>query len=132
MDNIELGWRGDWRQLSYQWVVYAMRKENVIVQDADRRNIGDSETEHRGLEYSLRWQISDTWDLRGDGTWARHRYRNNVRLSGLQAGAAIDGKNDILDILPTELHQRTPLYIGSREDVETAREILAGKLAGVA
>lgn len=95
MDNIELGWRGDWQQLSYQWVVYAMRKENVIVQDADRRNIGDSETEHQGLEYSLRWQISDSWDLRGDGTWARHRYRNNVRLSGLQAGATIDG-NDMV------------------------------------
>jgi fructose-1,6-bisphosphatase I len=47
-------------------------------------------------------------------------------------GAAIDGTNDILDILPTELHQRTPLYIGSRDDVATAREILAGKLAGVA
>jgi fructose-1,6-bisphosphatase I len=39
-------------------------------------------------------------------------------------GAAIDGERRILDIVPTSLHQRTPLYIGSKRDVETAAEIL--------
>ena len=33
-------------------------------------------------------------------------------------GAASDGQRPILDIVPTELHQRVPLYIGSRLDVE--------------
>jgi fructose-1,6-bisphosphatase I len=47
-------------------------------------------------------------------------------------GAAIDGTQDVLDIGPTELHQRTPLFIGSREDVDTAREMLPRKMAGVA
>jgi fructose-1,6-bisphosphatase I len=32
-------------------------------------------------------------------------------------GSATDGVNRILDIMPSELHQRTPLVIGSREDV---------------
>jgi len=32
-------------------------------------------------------------------------------------GSATDGLNRILDILPQHLHQRTPLVIGSREDV---------------
>ena len=32
-------------------------------------------------------------------------------------GSATDGVNRILDIVPTALHQRTPLVIGSREDV---------------
>ena len=32
-------------------------------------------------------------------------------------GSATDGTRRILDIQPTELHQRTPLVIGSREDV---------------
>lgn len=32
-------------------------------------------------------------------------------------GSATDGCNRILDIVPTNLHQRTPLVIGSREDV---------------
>ena len=40
-------------------------------------------------------------------------------------GAAIDGTNDILDIMPTELHQRTPLIIGSKRDVDFARSVLA-------
>jgi fructose-1,6-bisphosphatase I len=46
-------------------------------------------------------------------------------------GAAIDGTRDVLDIQPTELHQRTPVYIGSVEDVALARAVLAGQLAGV-
>jgi fructose-1,6-bisphosphatase I len=32
-------------------------------------------------------------------------------------GSATDGLNRILDIMPSSLHQRTPLVIGSREDV---------------
>jgi fructose-1,6-bisphosphatase I len=32
-------------------------------------------------------------------------------------GSATDGVNRILDIIPHGLHQRTPLVIGSREDV---------------
>jgi fructose-1,6-bisphosphatase I len=39
-------------------------------------------------------------------------------------GAAIDGAQRILEIRPTELHQRSPLFIGSRRDVETAAELL--------
>lgn len=46
-------------------------------------------------------------------------------------GAAIDGTRDVLDIQPTELHQRTPVYIGSVEDVALARTVLAGQLADV-
>jgi fructose-1,6-bisphosphatase I len=39
-------------------------------------------------------------------------------------GSATDGRTDILNIMPDELHQRTPLYIGSKDDVETARDLL--------
>lgn len=46
-------------------------------------------------------------------------------------GAAFDGTQDILDVQPTELHQRAPLYIGSREDIDTAREVLGRQLAEV-
>merc|ERR1712198_25372 len=33
-------------------------------------------------------------------------------------GLAIDGKQRILDIVPTSLHERSPIFIGSKEDVE--------------
>lgn len=46
-------------------------------------------------------------------------------------GAAIDGAGDILDLAPTELHQRTPLFIGSKDEVAVAREMLAANLSAV-
>jgi fructose-1,6-bisphosphatase I len=42
-------------------------------------------------------------------------------------GAASDGAQRILDMVPTELHQRTPLYIGSKTEVELAQRILSGQ-----
>lgn len=41
-------------------------------------------------------------------------------------GRATNGKERILDIDPAELHQRTPLYIGSRNDVIAAEEFEQG------
>jgi fructose-1,6-bisphosphatase I len=41
-------------------------------------------------------------------------------------GAATDGVRPILDIPPLSLHQRTPLIIGSKADVEFATRMLAG------
>jgi fructose-1,6-bisphosphatase I len=43
-------------------------------------------------------------------------------------GMATDGKQRILDIEPTELHQRTPLIIGSREDVEEYMRFVRGEM----
>jgi fructose-1,6-bisphosphatase I len=40
-------------------------------------------------------------------------------------GAASDGQRRILEIQPTELHERTPLFIGSRREVDEAVELLA-------
>lgn len=47
-----------------------------------------------------------------------------VREAG---GYASDGYGPILEIEPAELHQRTPLYIGSKEDVEIAEAFISGK-----
>jgi fructose-1,6-bisphosphatase I len=47
-------------------------------------------------------------------------------------GLATDGEQPILDIEPDELHQRTPLVIGSAADVTFVRETLARTHATVA
>jgi len=47
-----------------------------------------------------------------------------VREAG---GYASDGNGPILEIEPEELHQRVPLYIGSKEDVELAERFISGK-----
>jgi fructose-1,6-bisphosphatase I len=39
-------------------------------------------------------------------------------LAEQAGGVATDGKRRILDIEPTEIHQRTPLVIGGRSEVE--------------
>ncbi|MFQ5888479.1 MAG: class 1 fructose-bisphosphatase [Gemmatimonadota bacterium] len=40
-------------------------------------------------------------------------------------GAATDGRQEILEMQPSELHQRTPLFIGNEEYVRLAGEYLA-------
>ena len=40
-------------------------------------------------------------------------------------GAAIDGKNRILGIIPAEVDQRTPVYIGSKKLIEELKEKLS-------
>jgi fructose-1,6-bisphosphatase I len=45
-------------------------------------------------------------------------------LAEQAGGYASDGKQSILDIMPTSLHQRTPLYIGNRTLVEMAEEYM--------
>jgi fructose-1,6-bisphosphatase I len=42
-------------------------------------------------------------------------------------GAASNGHQRILDIQPTDLHQRTPLILGSLENVREAEEFLQGR-----
>ena len=44
-------------------------------------------------------------------------------------GAASDGQRRILDIVPQALHQRTPLFIGSAEDVREAGRFLVQQTA---
>ena len=40
-------------------------------------------------------------------------------------GYASDGRGPILEIQPQDLHQRVPLYIGSKQDVEVAEEFIS-------
>lgn len=42
-------------------------------------------------------------------------------------GAASDGFRRILEIEPVRLHERTPLFLGSKDDVETAQAFLRGE-----
>jgi fructose-1,6-bisphosphatase I len=39
-------------------------------------------------------------------------------------GAASDGRRRILDIVPDELHQKTPLYLGSSQDVRECEQFI--------
>jgi fructose-1,6-bisphosphatase I len=45
-------------------------------------------------------------------------------------GMAIDGKDRILDIMPSELHQRVPVILGSKDDVSVFRQFSLGERHG--
>jgi len=45
-------------------------------------------------------------------------------------GTATDGEQAILDIEPQDLHQRTPLFIGSAEEMATLQQFLRGERGG--
>jgi fructose-1,6-bisphosphatase I len=48
-------------------------------------------------------------------------------LAEQAGGLATDGNGRILDIQPSSLHQRTPLIVGSREEVELLAKFLGRK-----
>lgn len=40
-------------------------------------------------------------------------------------GRATTGKQDILDVMPNDIHQRVPVYMGSKEDVADFEKCVA-------
>lgn len=56
-------------------------------------------------------------------SWGKGNYKCNWFFS-FQAST---GDESVLDIQPTDIHQRIPLFIGNASDVEAAEAILAGK-----
>lgn len=49
-------------------------------------------------------------------------------LTEAAGGRATDGTRDILDLVPTSIHQRTPLYIGNRAPVDDITAALSAPL----
>lgn len=51
---------------------------------------------------------------------------NTLAFIAEQAGGkATDGVNRIMEIIPTEIHQRVPFFIGSKEMVDRAKEMIS-------
>ncbi|WP_245961385.1 TonB-dependent receptor [Thalassotalea euphylliae] len=80
-DGIELGMRGQASELFYDVSLFAMEKEQVIFQDADRQNVNNGETSHRGIEFLLRYQLPNHFFVQANGTLANHTYEADLTLS---------------------------------------------------
>ncbi len=59
----------------------------------------------------------------------RLMYENNplAYIVEQAGGGAINGRQRILDVVPNSLHERSPLFIGSAEEVKIVQEFLEGK-----
>ncbi|WP_440957171.1 TonB-dependent receptor [Oceanicaulis sp. LC35] len=73
---------------------YMMRKDNVILRDADGLTVTDARTRHHGVELEGGWDVTDTLGLEGAVSWAIHEYDFEGGApnssESIQKGARID------------------------------------------
>lgn len=93
MAALEWGFRGTWPGFRYQLVAFWMQKEDVIIRDDQRRNRNGGQTEHRGLELELGWDITPSLSWNLQASYAVHQYGNNV----------VGNEGDDLDTAPRQL-----------------------------
>ncbi len=118
---------------NYKWWETGVKKYIKYLQEEDKatsrpytsRYIGSLVADfHRNLLYGGIYLYPG--DARNKNGKLRLMYENNplAYICEQAGGRAIDGTKRILDVTPTELHQRTPLFIGSEEDVTICEKFL--------
>lgn len=78
LNSVEVGFRGIWPALNYRVALYWMQKDDVIIQDSDRRNINDGKTLDRGIEADFNWQLSPSLQWQLQGSYSKHQYGNDA------------------------------------------------------
>ena len=99
---MEIGWK--YRPLgpvALNAAVFAMKKRDVILREANGFNVGNGATRHRGFEYEVR-SVEGHWPVqfRAAGTIARHEYAFTRAIEG---GESITAGNEA-DTAPRHVH----------------------------
>ena len=94
IDSIESGVRYQSDKIWTEISVYSMKKDQVIVKDSAGFLVNDGQTDHEGIEWQTRFQISDNWMLSTSASWAKHEY-SYARLYG-----DVDIKGNDIDTAP--------------------------------
>ncbi|WP_444892059.1 TonB-dependent receptor [Microbulbifer sp. TRSA001] len=84
LNSFEIGLRKLGDPLSFEWVAYAMEKENVIFRDADYFNQSNGKTRHWGLELAVNYEFSESLRFEGSTSYAEHRYDDQRELEGVE------------------------------------------------
>ncbi len=113
LDSAELGLRWQPGPLRLELVGFLMKKRDYIFQDADRFNVSDGRTRHRGLELQADARASAGAYAGFAGTWARHSYGFSSSTPG---GERIVTGNDV-DTAP---HTLASAHIGLDRSVGLA------------
>ncbi|MBP6673413.1 MAG: class 1 fructose-bisphosphatase [Bacteroidetes bacterium] len=135
-ENIKIPKRGKIYSVNegnYKWWDNGVKKYIKHLQEEDKatdrpytsRYIGSLVADfHRNMLYGGIYLYPG--DSRNKNGKLRLMYENNplAYICEQAGGRAIDGEKRILDVIPTELHQRTPLFIGSEEDVTLCEKFL--------
>jgi len=138
-ENIQIPKRGKIYSVNegnYKWWDPGMKKYIKYLQEEDKatqrpysaRYIGSLVADvHRTLLYG--GIFSYPGDSRNPKGKLRLMYEGNpIAFIIEQAGGrAIDGNQRILDVVPSSLHQKTPVFVGSEEDVTMCEKFLHEK-----
>jgi len=100
LQSVEAGWKFRSNTLMLNLAAFDMRKENLILREANGFNVSNGRTSHRGVEYDAHLRLSPIFTLNAAGTFARHRYDFSRAVDG---GENIVDGNDI-DTAPHQLH----------------------------
>ncbi len=93
LDSLELGLKSIGDTLEYDVAVYAMKKRNLILRDANGFNVDNGKTRHIGLESSVHWRIDGAWSLQAAASYALHRYDFSQQVAGgntISSGDEVD------------------------------------------
>ena len=92
LDSYELGMTGSGDNWDYMVTYYYMDKENEIITDSARINLNGVHTEHRGIEVTAGYDISETLSVRGAFNLASHTVQNSQDSNGAELkGNDVDG-----------------------------------------
>ena len=90
LDSYEAALTGGGDNWNYSASLYLMEKKNDIFNNSDRENLASGRTAHKGIEFAMGLDITDTLAIQGVVNLAKHTY-DNSQISG---GIDING-NDI-------------------------------------
>lgn len=127
--SVNEGYCSYWDEPTRKIVEYFKSSNNALGTPYSLRYIGSLVSDfHRNLIYGgIFMYPADTRDPRKPAGKLRLMLEASPMAMIVEqaGGMAIDGTRRILDIEPQELHQRVPLFVGSKADVEIVRQYYA-------
>ena len=119
---------GRWTPGMQRYIQYLKHEDPATGRPYSSRYIGSLVADfHRTMLYGgIYFYPGDTKNPNGK---LRLMYENNPLAFIMEhaGGSASDGQRRTLEVEPESLHQRSPFFAGSPEDVRIAEEFLAGK-----
>lgn len=127
--SVNEGYHSYWDEPTRKVVDYFKSPDNTLGRPYSQRYIGSLVSDfHRNLIYGgIFMYPADSRDPRKPAGKLRLMCEANPMsfICEQAGGMAIDGRRRILDIEPDELHQRVPLFVGSKSDVEAVQRFYA-------
>jgi iron complex outermembrane receptor protein len=100
LESVEAGWKLRTGQFALSTALFAMKKRDLILREANGFNVSDGRTTHRGFEYEAHWTPNTVFAFSAAGSFARHEYAFSRAVEG---GETISDGNDV-DTAPRNLH----------------------------